>query len=141
MSGVPSACARWCGSLLALTIVAPLGAGAALAQDKSQGKSPGGSQDNSEFREIETKYIFGFTEGSSIGLEGEREVSAETVMGIGKRDGRYFASQTKLEYEQTPSQFMQFEVGALVASHSIANVTGLDDRNAITCGGLFGELR
>ena len=80
MSGVPSACARWCGSLLALTIVAPLGAGAALAQDKSQGKSPGGSQDNSEFREIETKYIFGFTEGSSIGLEGEREVSAETVM-------------------------------------------------------------
>src|SRR5207248_7947513 len=35
--------------------------------------------DEGAFGEIETKYIFGFTEGSSIGLEGEKEFSAETV--------------------------------------------------------------
>src|ERR1700680_4294947 len=82
------------------------------------------------FYEIETKYIFGFTEGSSIGLEGEKEISSETVGGFGKRDGRYAASQTKLEFEHTPTQFIQFEFGALVATHNIKNVTDLNDRNA-----------
>src|SRR5262249_4109135 len=96
---------------------------------------------NGGFYEIETKYIFGFTEGTSIGLEGEKEVSAESVSGFGKSAGKYFATQTKLEFEHTPSQFFQFEVGALVMSHSIGDVPDLDNRNAITFGGLFGELR
>src|SRR5215467_3452745 len=51
------------------------------------------------FYEVETKYIFGFTEGSGVGLEGEKEISAETIARIGKADGRYWASETKLEYE------------------------------------------
>jgi hypothetical protein len=97
--------------------------------------------DDSAFREIETKYIFGFTEGSSIGLQGEKEFSAETVAALGKRDGRFFATQTKLEFEHTPTQFVQVEFGALVAAHDIANVTGLDDRRAVSFSGLFGELR
>src|SRR5438477_11458747 len=84
-----------------------------------------------QFYKIETKYIFGFTEGSGIGLEGEKEFSVESNIGIGKRDGRYVASQTKLEYEFTPSQFVQFEFGALVSSHNIRNVTDLDDRNCV----------
>jgi hypothetical protein len=96
---------------------------------------------NGGFYEIETKYIFGFTEGTSIGLEGEKEVSAESVSGMGKAAGRYFATQTKLEFEHTPTQFLQFEVGALVMSHSIGDVPDLDNRNAVTFGGLFGELR
>jgi hypothetical protein len=93
------------------------------------------------YREVETKYIFGFTTGSSIGLEGEKEISSETVAGIGKRDGRYFATQTKLEFEHTPTQFFQFELGALVMTHNIRNVTDMDDRNGKNFGGLFGELR
>jgi hypothetical protein len=101
------------------------------------------AQDNAApvYREIETKYIFGFTEGSSIGLEGEKEISSETVAGIGKRDGRYFATQTKLEFEHTPTQFFQFELGALVTTHDIRMVTDFDDRNARNFAGLFGELR
>src|SRR6187200_2410398 len=47
------------------------------------------------FYEVETKYIFGFTEGSGIGLEGEKEFSTETVARIGKADGRYWASESK----------------------------------------------
>src|SRR2546421_7019824 len=94
-----------------------------------------------QFHEIETKYIFGFTEGSGIGIEGEKEFSVESVVGIGKRDGRYVASQTKLEYEFTPSQFVQFEFGALVSSHNIRNVTDFDDRNSVDFMGLFGEVR
>src|SRR5712691_3436296 len=70
-----------------------------------------------QFYEIETKYIFGFTEGSGIGLEGEKEVSWNTAARIGKRDGRYVATETKLEFEFTPNQFVQFELGPIVSSH------------------------
>jgi len=94
-----------------------------------------------QFHEIETKYIFGFTEGSGIGLEGEKEFSIEFNVGMGKRDGRYAASQTKLEYEFTPSQFVQFEFGTLVSSHNIRNVTDLEDRSSVDVMGLFGEVR
>ena len=70
---------------IAGTLMALSNAGATRAQDG--------------FYEVETKYIFGFTEGSGIGLEGEKELSAETVARIGKANGRYWASGTKLEYE------------------------------------------
>jgi hypothetical protein len=100
------------------------------------------AQDNSAFyRDVETKYIFGFTEGSGIGLEGEKEFSLETVARIGKRDGRYWASETKLEYEFTPNQYVQFELGPLVSTHVINGVTDLDDRNQLAMSGFFGEVR
>lgn len=99
------------------------------------------AQDNAGFHEIETKYIFGFTEGSGIGLEGEKEVSTETVARFGKRDGHYSASETKLEFETTPNQYIQLEMGALVATHNISGVTDLDDRNQTALSGAFGELR
>ncbi len=100
------------------------------------------AQDNSAFyRDVETKYIFGFTEGSGIGLEGEKEFSLETVARIGKRDGRYWASETKLEYEFTPNQYVQFELGPLVSAHVIKGVTDLDDRNQLAMSGFFGEVR
>jgi len=93
------------------------------------------------FYEIETKYIFGFTEGSGIGLEGEKEITTDKIARFGKRAGHYFASETKLEYETTPNQYIQLEMGALVAAHSISGVTGLDDRNQTELSGAFGELR
>ncbi len=93
------------------------------------------------FYEVETKYIFGFTEGSGIGLEGEKEFSPESVIALGKRDGRYLASQTKLEYEFTPNQYIQLEFGPIVASHHIRGVSDFDDRNQVTFGGGFGEIR
>jgi hypothetical protein len=105
------------------------------------GAHPVAAYDDGAFGEIETKYIFGFTEGSSIGLQGEKEFSAEAVAALGKRDGRFFATQTKLEFEHTPTQFVQIEFGAIVASHDIENVTGLDDRHAVSFSGVFGEFR
>lgn len=92
-------------------------------------------------RPIETKYVFGFTGGSGIGLQGERELSLHTEAQIGKRDGHYFGSETKLEYEFTPSQFVQFELGPFLSAHSIGGVSGLDNRNQFGFGGLFGEVR
>ena len=100
------------------------------------------AQDNPAFyRDVETKYIFGFTEGSGIGLEGEKEFSLETVARMGKRDGRYWASETKLEYEFTPNQYVQFELGPLVSAHAIKGVTDMDDRNQLAMSGFFGEVR
>jgi hypothetical protein len=93
------------------------------------------------YRDVETKYIFGFTEGSGIGLEGEKEFSPETVASFGKRDGRYQAGETKLEYEFTPNQYVQFELGPMVGWHSIKDVTDLDDRNQTAFSGFFGEIR
>jgi len=93
------------------------------------------------YRDVETKYIFGFTEGSGIGLEGEKEASIETVARMGKKDGRYWASESKLEYEFTPNQYVQFELGPLVAVHNIRDVTDLDNRNQVAFSGFFGEVR
>jgi len=92
------------------------------------------------FYEVETKYIFGFTEGSGVGLEGEKEISAETIARIGKAGGRYWASETKLEYEFTPNQYVQFELGPLVSTHVIKNVTDLENRNNLAMSGFFGWI-
>lgn len=99
------------------------------------------AEDDSGFREIETKYIFGFTKGSGIGLEGEKEVSGQTVGNFGKRDGTYRAFEHVLEYEFTPSQFIQIELEALGQSHFIRNVTDLDDRNRTEFSGMAAEFR
>lgn len=100
------------------------------------------AQDNPViFRDVETKYVFGFTEGSGIGLEGEKEFSIDTSARLGKRGGRYWASETQLKYEFTPNQFVQFEVGPFVSAHSISGVTDLDGRGQFAFGGLFGEIR
>ena len=99
------------------------------------------AQDVSTWRDIETKYIFGFTTGSGIGLEGEKEFTVETIARFGKRDGRYQATETKYEFEFTPSQFIQIEFGALGSSHDIRNVTDLGDRRQLALSGAFAELR
>ena len=99
------------------------------------------SEDASSWRELETKYIFGFTTGSGIGLEGEKEFTLESIARIGKRDGRYQASETKIEFEFTPSQFVQIEFGALASTHDISNVTDLDDRRRVALSGGFAEFR
>src|ERR1700674_5610654 len=99
------------------------------------------AEDASSWRDIETKYIFGFTTGSGIGLEGEKEFTIDTIGRFGKRDGRYEATETKYEFKFRPSQFIQIEFGALGSNHDIRGVTGLDDRNQVAATGAFAELR
>src|SRR6266702_954736 len=99
------------------------------------------AEDASSWRDIETKYIFGFTTGSGIGLEGEKEFTVDSIGRFGKRDGHYAATETKYEFEFTPSQFIQIEFGALGSTHNIGGVTDLDDRNQVALGGAFAELR
>jgi hypothetical protein len=99
------------------------------------------ADDASSWLEIETKYIFGFTTGSGIGIEGEKEFTVDIIGRFGKRDGHYAATETKYEYEFTPSQFVQIEFGALGSTHNVGAVTGLDSRNAAGFAGGFAEFR
>jgi hypothetical protein len=101
----------------------------------------GHAQDASSWKDIETKYIFGFTTGSGIGLEGEKEFTIDTIGRFGKRDGHYAATETKYEFEFTPTQFIQIEFGALGSTHNISGVTDLDDRRQVAATGAFAELR
>jgi hypothetical protein len=100
------------------------------------------AQDANSFHEIETKYIFGnFTVGSAIGIEGEKAFEPDTQMGFGKRSGRYFASQTELEFEYTPTQYFQIELGPTVSYYNIRNVPGLDDGNMGGINGIEADFR
>jgi len=102
---------------------------------------PARADEAQSWLEIETKYIFGFTTGSGIGIEGEKEFTVDSIGRFGKRDGRYAATETKYEYEFTPSQFVQIEFGALGSTHNIRGVTDLDDRNQVAFAGGFAEFR
>src|SRR5258708_11565924 len=99
------------------------------------------AEDASSWRDIETKYIFGFTTGSGIGLEGEKEFTVDSIGRFGKRDGHYAATETKYEFEFTPTQFIQIEFGALGSTHHIGGVTDLDDRRQFAVSGGFAEIR
>jgi hypothetical protein len=100
------------------------------------------AQDDAAFHELETKYIFGnFTVGSSTGIEGETAFESENRIDLGKRGGRYGAMQSVLEFEYTPSQYMQIEFGPIVSAHDIRGVPGLDDRTTAGIGGFEAELR
>jgi hypothetical protein len=100
------------------------------------------AEDDATFHELETKYIFGnFTVGSSTGIEGERALEPDTTADFGKRSGHYGASQTELEYEYTPSQYVQIEFGPTVSAYNIHGVPGLDDANMAAINGFSGEIR
>ena len=99
--------------------------------------------ENDQLHEVETKYIFGtFTVGSSTGIEGEKAFEPVTEANFGKGGGgHYGVSQTVLEYEYTPTQYLQIEFGPSVSYYNIHNVPGLDDRNMAAINGFEAEFR
>lgn len=105
------------------------------------GAARANESDPGTWRELETKYLFGFTSGSGIGIEGEKELAVVSVGRFGKRDGSYASSETLTEFEYTPTQFIQIEFGALTSSHAISGVTGLTDRNQVALSGAVAEIR
>lgn len=106
------------------------------------GATPALAQDGSAFHELGTKYIFGgLTVGSSIDAEGERALEPETQAGFGKRGGRYAATQTALEFEYTPTQYLQIEAGPTISYFNIHGVPGLDDRSMFGVNGFEADVR
>ena len=100
------------------------------------------AQSESAFHELETKYLFGsFTVGSSTGIEGEKAIEPDTQANFGKRGGRYGVSETELEFEYTPNQYVQIELGPTIRHYNINGAPGLADRNMGTINGLSGDFR
>ncbi|HEX4645665.1 MAG TPA: hypothetical protein VH598_08650, partial [Verrucomicrobiae bacterium] len=93
------------------------------------------------FRELESKYIFGFTTGSDIGEEGERELEFETNIAFQKRTGSYSQLGQEVELEYNPTDSFQIEVAAHGVANWISGVEGLDDRHGVNFGGLSTVLR
>ncbi|MGH6810827.1 MAG: hypothetical protein ACREDM_00295 [Methylocella sp.] len=93
------------------------------------------------FRELESKYIFGFTVGSDIGAEGEREFESETNIAFQKRTGSYATLDQEVELEYNPIDSTQIEVAAHGVSTWIGGVAGLDDRHGANFGGLGATFR
>lgn len=93
------------------------------------------------FYELETKYIFGFTEGADIGEEGEKSIEFETTGSFGMRGGSFTAIEQEIEFEGVPTQFFGYELSAHGLYQSINNVEGLDNFHNFNFSGLSAELR
>jgi hypothetical protein len=123
--------ARRCAlAVIAMTAVVLFTAKAARAQNADT------------FGELETKYIFGnFTIGSSTDKQGDKAFEPETEANFGKRGGHYAVAETELEFEYSPTQFLQIELGPTVSSYDISNVPGLDDRHMTGVNGFEADVR
>ena len=118
--------------LIGLASVVGIALGAVAAQ----------AQNYSSFHEIETKYIFGnFTVRSATGIEGEKAFEMDSEADFGKRAGRYGVTETELEFEYTPTQYMQIELGPTVSCYGISAVPGLADRNSCGMNGFAADFR
>jgi hypothetical protein len=112
------------------------------------------------FHELGTKYIFGFTEGSDIEAEGEKVKiyiwvhrgqrhrgrggkgdQFETTAAFGMRGGSFSAIEQEIEFENTPTQFLQYELSAHGLLQSVNNVDGLDNFHNFNFSGLSAEFR
>ena len=91
--------------------------------------------------DVDTQFLFGFTQGSDVGELGEKEIESETVGRFGKADGSYAALTSELRAEFVPLENFRFEVGAIVNYSSISGVSGFDDRNEVQFGGFALEGR
>ena len=104
--GTPALPAALLASLLSLAIAAPASA------------EPHG---------IDTEHLFGFTEGSDIGVPGERELESETTGRLGKRAGRFRAFDSGLALKM-PLQ--RFELLTVLKANDVIGRQRLADCNS-----------
>jgi hypothetical protein len=91
--------------------------------------------------DVDTQFLFGFTQGADVGELGEREIESETIGRFGKSDGSYAGLTSQLRIEFTPLESFRFEVGAQFDYHAISGVSALDDRDGFQFGGVAFEAR
>ena len=93
------------------------------------------------YHELETKHIFGFTEGADIGAEGERAIEFETTTASGLRGGAYAALEPEVEYESVPTQYFGYELSTHGLGFSVNDVPGMPDAHGFAFSGLSAEFR
>src|SRR5262245_8174797 len=59
--------------------------------------------------DVDTQFIFGFTQGADVGELGEKEIESQTIGRFGKLDGSYAAVTSQLRAEYTPLANLRIE--------------------------------
>lgn len=93
------------------------------------------------FRELESKYIFGFLFGSDIGPEGERELELTTKINFQRRTVSYAALEQEAELEYNPTDSFQIELGAAGVYQAISGVEGFSNFHSANFGGIEPTFR
>jgi hypothetical protein len=123
-----------------------LAGGGAAAHEPSRHEQPLGqerakAQDTSKHDDVETEFIFGFTEGSSIHAPGETDLKLDSIGEFGKR-GAYRHVNQKLEIHTGLPGEINLAGGLIGDFHRIHNVPDLPNVGSryVVSGG-FAELR
>ena len=106
-------------------------AGAARAADPPK---------ESDLAQVPGDDIFGFTSPTDIGNPGDTAVANENDGRYGKRDGRYFALNQKVELSRTLTPDWWIAGSFFMAHNNIRDVTGLADINRYQFDGLSFEI-
>ena len=94
-----------------------------------------------DYNEIESKYIFGFTEGSDIGLQGEMSMETDTNAAFRRRAGTYLGLEQEVEFEHVPTQFFAYELSVHGLAHRIKDDESLADKTHVRWSGFSTNLR
>lgn len=116
---------RAAAALFALTLFAPAAALRAGEDEAAEAARP-----------LETKNIFGFTSGTDIGPDQDRELELETNLAFGKRSGAYAFGAQAATLEVNPTDWLEIDTGLSGSFHRISGVEGLDDSRGATFGGV-----
>jgi hypothetical protein len=115
---------------LSLTLLLPVLAHAGEADPNSQANAS----------LFDTEHIFGFAEGSDIGVKGELEIESVTIGSFGALGGySNIDNETSLRYGITNE--LRLSIGSLADYFNIHNVPGLNDRSAAEFSGIITEMR
>lgn len=118
---------KWVFVGAALACLSPV---IALAQSKDEDSRA------EESDALETKNIFGFTSGTDIGPEHDREIELETDLAFGKKIGAYNIGEQKATFEYNPTDSLEIDTGVHASFVHIHGVDGMDDRAGANFGGL-----
>jgi hypothetical protein len=91
--------------------------------------------------EVETTYLFGFTEGSDTLEKGHIEAESKTTGRFGKADGSYDTLLEELSAKFAPFENFSIAGGLGVSWYGISGVTGLNDLQQFTFDSVFIEMR
>ena len=85
---------------------------------------------------VNTRYIFGFTDGADVEPQGEIEIESDNVLRFGKRTGDYRALESKTEFEYGATDNLLLELSGITSYNRIHGVPDLDNRDAARFDGV-----
>jgi len=77
--------------------------------------------------EMDTEHLFGFTEGTSIGEKGEREIEIDSTVRTGKGSGSFVDPTSEFEFKYTVFENFRISAAATLAYFDISSVPGIVD--------------